>query len=667
MQSPPAPDFGPRSGSLSNGSGQAPTQSGFSGLKSMLARKTTVRNRSGSEATSVYSGRRAQQSEPAFAALGEDTVRPTSRQQVQREFSDTSTPSKAQSPPVDAEGFSIAPSDRHRNPWDEPTEDSPSKASSSNNHGVGAQAAAATAAGVALPSAIFASQRSESPTPVHNDRASTVDSISSDQNHPRLNLALSSTPIEETEEQRQAALAKMQQTLQMPPPAPNRRSTINRGRRDARHTMQASAAEHPIPQAHMAALARMGEEEQLAESQGTITSRSQPARRLSSASMTSASSRNPFDSPGLPSVTRQPAEVEQQAPAVPPQNGQRALSPDQGAPGAAVPAVAGAAAGLGAGALAAGAASGPASNAAEPAPIPPTSVNGSQQTGAVSPSAAIQPGTTAQPGVSQSEMTIQDGLNATIIETVHTTMHQYAAQQTVITGEIHLTLSTKPPPGTSTSIRLTEFDALESVSPNPAYLAQVPDSPGEYYLNTDLLAQTTSSPEAGAHGPVLFTYQVLVPPGQENAMSPVGLNPAFQAKEGETRMIFHYRANAPVQNLGLSAVFPADPSVSTTQSKPVSATWAPSAENPDLTIASWTPPVPQVGSEGKIIARFFTAPGQKLVPSGVDARFVIPNHLASGLGIETTSADGEEKVLSFNNVNRTTISGRYVGDVTLNP
>lgn len=643
-----------------------PTQSGFSGLKSMLARKATVRNRSGSEATSVYSGRRAQQSEPAFAALGEDTVRPTSRQQMQREFSDQHTPTKAQSPPVDAEGFSIAPADRHRNPWDEPAEDG-DRASSSNHHGVGAPAAAAAAAGagVALPSAIFASQRTESPTPVHNDRASTVDSISSDQNHPRLNLALSSTPIEETEEQRQAALAKMQQTLQMPPPAPNRRSTINRGRRDARNTMQASAAEHPIPQAHLAALARMGEEEKLAESQGTVTSKSQPARRLSSSSMTSASSRNPFDSPGLQSANRQPADgTAQQAPAVPSQNGQRTLSPDHGAPGAAMPAAAGAAAGLGAGALAAGAASGQqTSGASEPtaALASPTSVNGSQ------PTSTVPPSSVAQPGVSQSQTTIHDGLNATIVETVNAIMHQYAAQQTVITGEIHLTLSAPPPPGTSTSIRLTEFDALESVSPNPAFLAQVPDSPGEYYLNTDLLAQTTSSPEAGPHGPVLFTYQVLVPQGQENTMSPVGLNPAFQAKEGETRMIFHYRANAPVQNLGLSAIFPTDPSVSTTQSKPVSATWAPSAENPDLTVASWAAPVPQVGSEGKIIARFFTAPGQKLVPSGVDARFVIPNHLASGLGIETTSADGEEKVLSFNNVIRTTVSGRYVGDVTLNP
>ncbi|EJT46447.1 hypothetical protein A1Q1_04936 [Trichosporon asahii var. asahii CBS 2479] len=656
MQSPPAPDFGPRSGSLSNGSGQTPTQSGFSGLKSMLARKATVRNRSGSEATSVYSGRRAQQSEPAFAALGEDTVRPTSRQQVQREFSDQNTPTKAQSPPVDAEGFSIAPADRHRNPWDEPTEESPSH--SSNHHG--AAAAAATGAGVALPSAIFASQRTESPTPVHNDRASTIDSISSDQTHPRLNLALSSAPIEETEEQRQAALAKMQQTLRMPPPAPNRRSTITRGRRDARNTMQASAAEHPIPQAHMAALARMGEEEQLAESQGTVTSSSQPARRLSSSSMTSASSRNPFDSPGLQAANRQPADnIEKQIPGVPSQNGQQALSSERVAPSGA--AAAGVAAGLGAGALAVGATSGHQSGNVVASPT--SAVNGSQAT-----SASVQSGATAvQPKASQSQVTIQDGLNATIIETVDTLMHQYAAQQIAITGEIHLTLSTPPPPGTSTSIRLTEFDALESVSPNPAFLAQVPDSPGEYYLNTDLLAQTTSSPEAGPHGPVLFTYQVLVPQGQENAMSPVGLNPAFQAKEGETRMIFHYRANAPVQNLGLSAIFPADPSVSTTQSKPVSATWAPSAESPDLTVASWAAPVPQVGSEGKIIARFFTAPGQKLVPSGVDARFVIPNHLASGLGIETTSADGEEKVLSFNNVIRTTVSGRYVGDVTLNP
>lgn len=669
VQSPPVPDFGPRSSSQSNGSNQTPTQGGgFSGFKSMLARKATVRNRSGSEATSVYSGRRAQQSEPAFAALDEQTVRPPSRQQPQRELSDFGTPTKAQSPPlVDAEGFSIAPADRHRNPWDEPLgDDSPSQPSSTNHHGGTAAAAAATAgaAGVALPSAIFAAQRTESPVPSNQDRvelSSTVDSISSDQNHHRLNLALSSTPIEETEEQRQAALAKMQQTLQMPPPAPKRKSTISRGRRDARNTMQASAAEHPIPQAHMAALAKMGEkEEELADSTGprdsTVTSRSQPARRLSSTSVTSVSSRNPFDSPGLQSINRQ----HQDQPQSTQQNGHTA------APALAAGAVAG---GLGAGAVAAATlpqdGAGAISNVPEVAP-PSTSATGPLQTGAVDPSIdAVQ---SVPPAAVQAQTTsVQDGLNATIIETIDTSMRQYTAQQTVITGEIHVTLSKSPPPGTSTSIRLTEFDALESVSPNPAFLAQVPDSPGEYYLNTNLLAQTSSDPEAGPHGPVLFTYHVLVPPGQDDALSPIGLNAAFQAKEGETRMIFHYRTQAPVQNLCLSALFPIDPAVTATQSKPVSAAWTPSQEQPDLTIASWVAPAPPVGSEGKIIARFLTLAGQKLVPTGVDARFVIPNHLPSGLGIETTSADGEEKVLSFATVNRTTVSGRYVGDITLNP
>lgn len=480
-----------------------------------------------------------------------------------------------------------------------------------------------------------------------------------------MNLALSSTPIEETEEQRQAALAKMQQTLQMPPPAPNRRSTINRGRRDARNTMQASAAEHPIPQAHMTALAQMAEEEQIAEPQGTVTSRSQPARRLSTSSITSASSRNPFDSPSVQSSSKQPGDADPQATSAFSENGHRAA-------GLSMPAAAGGAAGLGAGALAAASLPGDRNmDAQEPADAvaPAAHANGSHIADTATPGAVGQQGiATAQPVVSSTHAMTQDGLNAIIKEHVNTTMHKYGAQQTVITGEIHMSLSTPPPPGTSTSIRLTNFDALESVSPNPAYLAQVPDSPGEYYLNTDLLAQTSStSGEAGPEGPVLFTYHVLVPPGQETIMCPVGLNPAFQAKEGETRMIFHYRANAPLHSLGLTAVFPKEPAVTTTQSKPVSAEWGPSMDDTDAAVVSWSAPVPQVGSESKIIARFFTTPGQRLVPKNVEAYFFIPNHLASGLGIETTSADGEEKVLSFNNVNRSTYSGRYIGDVTLNP
>jgi hypothetical protein len=100
---------------------------------------------------------------------------------------------------IDNEGFSIPPADRHRSLWEEPDAPGVTKPAQTKN----------------LTASPNESQESiESPMP-----------------QSRLNLALAPAPIQESEEERQAALAKMQQTLQTPS-QPSRRSTIARGRRD---------------------------------------------------------------------------------------------------------------------------------------------------------------------------------------------------------------------------------------------------------------------------------------------------------------------------------------------------------------------------------------------------------------------------------------------------
>jgi hypothetical protein len=262
-----------------------------------------------------------------------------------------------------------------------------------------------------------------------------------------------------------------------------------------------------------------------------------------------------------------------------------------------------------------------------------------------------------------------------MVETVHALIRQFTSQRTVITGEIHTSfvpseLRPTPAVGSALHIRITEFEALETILPNPEFLAQVPDQPGEYYLNVEALAHATA-----AAGPVvLFKYQVLVPEGSETAMAPLVLNPAFQVKDGETRMILHYRAaqSAPLSNVHLAVAFPDEPAVKATQSKPLTGTWSADPAGSGR-IVSWDPSI-RAGEESKVVARFVTSPGApRLAPTGVQARFVL-DHLISGLGLEIVdSGDSASAAVptlsgwSFDNVRKSTVAGKYVGDATFNP
>lgn len=512
-------------------------------------------------------------------------------------------------------------------------------------------AAGAGAAAVALPSAIFAGQRSSSPANMQDSQS--VSSSSIGETAPRLNLALAPTPIEESEAERNAALARMQQTLSMTPQPPARRSTIARGRREARHTMQTSAAEGgPVPAVHMAALARMGEEERLAD-ESNLAPRPDAMRRRSASSV---SSRNPFDSPSLGA----PASANEA-----PMPGVGAPSSGQGTlpVGAAVGGAA--AAGLGAAAIGAHHAG---SNGTVP-PVPPVS---EAPVSPASPQAfAENESVPPVPTKSTSIPTAVPGLRASITETVHALMRHSQPQRTMVNGEIRVSLAAMPsqslpPPGSVIHIRLTEFDALESISPNPAFLAQVPDAPGEYYLDTNKIAQATAHLEdpSSAAGPVLFQYNVLVPEGSESALAPVILNPAFQVKNGETRMILHYRVtpNSGLSDLNLSVIFPSQPEVTTTQSKPVTGTWSDAADgNRAITYKV----APQEGTDCKIIARFLA--NGELSPNNIDAQFSCRGRILSGINLETVDDPQSVSGWSFADIDRSVVSGKYVGEVALNP
>nr|XP_031863520.1 uncharacterized protein CI109_000770 [Kwoniella shandongensis]KAA5530592.1 hypothetical protein CI109_000770 [Kwoniella shandongensis] len=545
----PTSDFSPRpTVTRANGSSSSNPQSTFAGgIKSMLGRTKIIgggRTRSESNANSTRSGR---DRDGNFEAIGEEATA--------ARIQDSTT----LAPPVDEEGFSVAPSDRHRNPWEDPNELVPTPAHNNNT---------------------FTRNFTASPNASQENLPSS--GSSQNQTQPRLNLSLAPKPIQETEEERQAALQRVQQTLQMPPSQPSRRSTIARGRRDVRNTMFAGSTDDGSLGLGGLSLHKVAEpEEELVESpssgigspvpvNGHSSASHQVARRTSSASVTS---NNPFDSPGLTQGISLPVTVASSDP----------------------------------------------------------------------------------------------GLRANLNESINVILRGKEVQRIQITGEIHLSL--RPGAGSPATtgpihIRLNAFERLEKIAPNPAYLAQVPDRPGEYFLNSEVLAAATAKSPASGKGTLLFKYVVHVQPGKETSSAPLILDPAFLCKDGETRMILNYRLNetSPIQSLSnvtFIAAFAPGPAVNNVQAKPAGGVWSPSTRRMQWKLDALP------AKEGKIIAKFITEPGEALSPQGVQTSWSVEGTLTSGLGLEVVSGEIEGNQWTFEEVQKNVTAGKYLAEPTI--
>lgn len=453
----------------------------------MLGRAKTTkvkRDRSESFAGSMTSGRG-----DGFETIGEDD-RPTPRA------------SHTAAPPVDDEGFSVPPDNRGRNPWEDPDDIIPTPAMAPMKPDQ-PKAASLTGSNRAEPptGSGFAQTFNSSPSASNDNLAASITSSEA----PKVNLAMTQAPIEENEEERQAALAKMQQSLSVSAPA--RRGTT-RGRRDVRNTIIGGVGENGI----------LGEERE--SSSPPVLSPPVVARQASLSSI----SNNPFDSPGLGSMASF-------APALP------------------------------------------------------------------------------------SRTLAEEGLRASITETINVIMRAGEVQRLQITGEVHLSLKAvrlKTP----IQIRLTSVESLDKIAPNPAFLTASSDQSGVYTISPEAL---TSSSAKGKT--LIFKYQMQNLP--TSSKLPLIMEPVFSCKENETRMILNHRSD--VHDIALSATFAPGANVSNVQSKPVG-TWSPSTRK-----MTWN-----VSGTGKIITKFTTE--GLLQPHGVSASFTKEGTL-SDLGIEIVGGD----------------------------
>ncbi|KAH7091153.1 Muniscin C-terminal mu homology domain-containing protein [Paraphoma chrysanthemicola] len=136
----------------------------------------------------------------------------------------------------------------------------------------------------------------------------------------------------------------------------------------------------------------------------------------------------------------------------------------------------------------------------------------------------------------------EPGLNASLVETVSAWFEQGNVTKAMVIGQIALAYNpvdlSAGPFGTE-SVRLENFPVLEKVAPNPAFIEQAPDSPGNYTVDLSKITKTS----------VAFHYQLHIENNNVAALAPLVLSPLWKTEPGQTSAILHYSLN-PKFNLG---------------------------------------------------------------------------------------------------------------------
>lgn len=260
------------------------------------------------------------------------------------------------------------------------------------------------------------------------------------------------------------------------------------------------------------------------------------------------------------------------------------------------------------------------------------------------------------------------GLSAAFTECVSVHMRQGEVERAVVTGDVSLALKDVERASGTLHIRLDAFEQLDKVAPNPRYLTQYPNTPGEYLLDLAALAHASSSSTTGK-APTLFKYQVHIGDGRATEFAPLEITPQWKPMPGETRLVLLYNANAgsrlaqrdlaaSMVDLAVTVTLAAGgANVTTVQAKPPGGTWSPEARAitwnlPPLSASSASGP-------GKIVARFITEAEEAAVPEPVVASFRVEGTLCTGLGVSVVD---DTAGWTFESVKRAVVSGKYVAE-----
>ena len=222
----------------------------------------------------------------------------------------------------------------------------------------------------------------------------------------------------------------------------------------------------------------------------------------------------------------------------------------------------------------------------------------------------------------------EPGLNCSVVETVSAWFEHGQIVKGTVIGE--LALQYHPPSSISTAtteaIRLENFQALEKVAPNPTFISQIPEKPGEYDVNLSHLSKTT----------VAFKYKVHLEDTALSTHAPLIIIPSWKIEPKQTSVILSYALNptfgsGSIKNTILHEVVfiihVEGTKPSSCQSKPVG------NFSKEKSLIYWRVGEVKLSADTaptKLLARFTTEEEAK--PGNVEARWEISGEHATGIG-----------------------------------
>jgi hypothetical protein len=485
------------------------------------------------------------------------------------------------------------------------------------------------------------------------------------------NLKLATAPIQETEEERRAALARVQSTLLAPSPGggPQRRGTVARGRRDVRNTTFGMPGGVPddMPLGQAMAMGAYGG----GKGGGSVSSRSGSMGGMGVLDeQYQQQQQQTSSSPTTPSFNTAPPLANSIAAPSPSMMGSSAFAspslittsppPMSFSPN-------------------------PNNNANNPFGLPSSSTATSPINGGSLP--PIPPASSSS--YASNPPAAEGRLRLAISETCNVVSRSGAIVKCMIAGQIDLALPLPPASSSLSSgtlhIRIDAFEQLEKVAPNPQFVKPFSpsDRAGEYLL--DLTALNNASASGAINRAVLFKYQLHIGEGKASTLVPLTVVPQWKCEDDATKLLITYSSNPSsnlfsasssssssspfedddasssrpqIANLLFTCPISSPSGITKPQSKPFPGEYDASAK----TIAYPGEDLSSDEGEKKIVARMSVQ--EPSVPQPIQVRWSVKGGLCSTLGVSVVGGGGGGggEAFKFAEVGKSLQSGKFFAE-----
>ncbi|OAG33966.1 hypothetical protein AYO21_11897 [Fonsecaea monophora] len=282
----------------------------------------------------------------------------------------------------------------------------------------------------------------------------------------------------------------------------------------------------------------------------------------------------------------------------------------------------------------------------------------------------------------------EPGLNASVVETVHSWFNEAGISRSFVLGEVALACnSTGANDADTETIRIQHFELLDKVAANPIFMSQI-KSPEDSTAQAEERAGCYSVLASSLRRPtpmICLKYQLHMEENNLAQYSPVLITPAWQIVEGQVSVIVLYSLNpifgsepVTLRNVSISVSLDTTDTTGEGIGKAVSAMMAPTQGatfRRKTSSVVWRMNEFTVKPEQeRLLVRFMTQ-GGLAKKGGVELKFELPGRTASGVGVEKLVAkendpfaddggaveDGEAVKQSWETVPTKTklVSGRY--------